>query len=53
MAEFAKKANFHDFVNSEVKKNDLEGLFVRVFKNFSGKNLNLQVKICFAKGNLH
>ena len=35
------------FMNSEIKESDLEALFSEFLKS-QGKNLDLQVKMCFA-----
>ena len=36
------------FINSEINDIDLEALFFRIFKIPAGKNLDFQVKMCFA-----
>ena len=50
--DFMKCPIFMIFMNSKINKIDLEALFFWNFQKLNGKNLDIQVKTCFAEENL-
>ena len=48
VAKFSIMPNFRISMNSDINGSDPGSLILQNFQNFSGKNLDLQVKMCFA-----